>query len=211
MMPDHRDRYRTMLGSFLTIITFILVLGYGSYKITDLTDYKDFTLFRFEKENYYDFRDALSSKEGLMIAAGITSFTDDQNAIEDPSIGTIKLITKSWDIESIGSKGALKFTEIPTRPCTQEDFAEDSSLFYKLKESSKEELDINWRKLKCIDKDTELMMFGNYRSQAANNIMVVFEKCDATVPGATCKSETDIKKWLEFKYIITVDNIKRFI
>ena len=54
------------------------------------------------------------------------------------------------------------------------------------------------------------MMFGNYKSHAANNIMVVFEKCNQA-SGATCKDEADIKKWLEFKYIITVDNIKRFI
>ena len=55
------------------------------------------------------------------------------------------------------------------------------------------------------------MMFGNYGSIAANNLMVVFELCDGTLPGATCKSKDEIKKWLEFKYIITVDNIKRFI
>ena len=60
------------------------------------------------------------------------------------------------------------------------------------------------------------MMFGNYKTQAANNIMVVFEKCDPskkTKQGQPqkCKDETEIQKWLQFKYIITVDNIKRFI
>ena len=39
--------------------------------------------------------------------------------------------------------------------------------------------------------------------------MIVFEKCNRTE--RVCKSETDIKKWMEFKYIITVENIKRFI
>ena len=41
--------------------------------------------------------------------------------------------------------------------------------------------------------------------------MIVFEMCDRTVPDAVCKDETETKKWLENKYIITVDNIKRFI
>ena len=81
-----------MLGSCLTILTFILILSYGSYKISDLLDYKDFTLFRFEKEDYYDMRDPLTSKQGLMIAAGIASYSNDLDSIEDPEIGTIKLI-----------------------------------------------------------------------------------------------------------------------
>ena len=126
MMPDHRDRYRTILGSFLSIVTFILVLGYGSYKITDLLDYKDFTLFRFEKENYYEQRDPLTSKQGLMIAAGISGYDDNQNLIEDADIGTIKLIKKTWDVEKIETDGELKFTEIPTRPCTLDDFTDDN-------------------------------------------------------------------------------------
>ena len=147
-----------------------------------------------------------------MIAAGISGYDDNQNLIEDADIGTIKLIKKTWDVEKIETDGELKFTEIPTRPCTLDDFTDDdSSLFFKPSPSSKLELEYTWRKLKCIDKDTELMMFGNYRSLAATNIMVVFEKCDNTLPGATCKSDTEIQKWLESKYIITVDNIKRFI
>ena len=39
--------------------------------------------------------------------------------------------------------------------------------------------------------------------------MVVFEKCDRTV--RTCKTDTDIKKWMESKYIIHAENIKVFI
>lgn len=57
MMPDHRDRYRTILGSLLSILTFTLIIGYGTYKITDLIDYKEFKLLKFEKENFYDMRE----------------------------------------------------------------------------------------------------------------------------------------------------------
>ena len=61
MMPDHRDRYRTMLGSALTILTFILILMYASYKFIELLEYKDFKLMKFEKENFYDMRAPLTS------------------------------------------------------------------------------------------------------------------------------------------------------
>ena len=39
--------------------------------------------------------------------------------------------------------------------------------------------------------------------------MVVFEKCDRTK--RQCKSDTAIHDWMESKYIIHVENIKRFI
>ena len=90
MMPDHRDRYRTILGSVLSIITFTLILGYGSYKITNLIDYDDFKLLKFEKENFYDMKEPFTSKEGLMIAAAISGYDSERNPIEDPEVGTIK-------------------------------------------------------------------------------------------------------------------------
>ena len=119
---------------------------------------------------------------------------------------------KSWDVEA--DNGSLNFVEIPTRPCKREDFAfpgEDnsSSLFYPAKKTSEADLKVSWQKLKCVDRETELKMFGRYETQATQNIMVVFELCDPDV--RSCKSEADIKKWMEFKYIIHVENIKRFI
>ena len=52
-------------------------------------------------------------------------------------------------------------------------------------------------------------MFGRYDTEAAQNIMVVFEKCDKTK--TTCKSDTAIHDWIDEKYIIHVENVKRFI
>ena len=90
MMPDHRDRYRTILGSVLSIITFALILGYGSYKIMDLVYYKDFKLLKFEKENFYDMREPFTNEDGLMIAAAITAYDSETEPIEDPEVGEIK-------------------------------------------------------------------------------------------------------------------------
>ena len=39
--------------------------------------------------------------------------------------------------------------------------------------------------------------------------MVVFEKCNRTV--TTCKDDTAIHDWMDEKYIIHVENVKRFI
>ena len=82
---------------------------------------------------------------------------------EDPEIGTIKLINKTWDVEDIDSGGALLFNDIPTRECTDHDFAgEEDSLFYPPKSTSILDLTIHKKKLKCIDHGSEFNFFGNY-------------------------------------------------
>ena len=49
------------MGSCLSVVVFIFLMLYASYKITDLIEYKHFKLLRFEKENYYDMREPLTS------------------------------------------------------------------------------------------------------------------------------------------------------
>ena len=39
--------------------------------------------------------------------------------------------------------------------------------------------------------------------------MVVFDKCDSNL--RKCKTEAQIKEWMQFKYIIVHYNFKRFI
>ena len=189
MMPDHRDRYRTILGAFLSILTFTLILAYGSYKITDLIYYKDFKLLKFEKENFYDMREPFTNEDGLMIAAAITAYDSETEPIEDPEVGEIKFYLKQWDVENIDAAESIQFIEIPTRPCIKDDFAEynsESPLFYPNKDGSKADMDIHRKKMKCVDRDQELLMYGRYESQAASNFMIVFERCDEKV--RTCKS-----------------------
>ena len=44
LMPDHRERYRSLLGSLLSVLTFALVLSYAGYKIVDLIEFNDYKL-----------------------------------------------------------------------------------------------------------------------------------------------------------------------
>ena len=127
-----------------------------------------------------------------MIAAGVSAYDGNHDPIEDPEVGTIKLIYKKWDV--VGDKDVMEFIEIPTRPCLKEDFEGNESIFYPAKETSVADMHLHWKQLKCVDKETELSMFGRYDTQAGQNIMVVFEKCDRTK--RTCKTDTDIHDWM---------------
>ena len=67
-------------------------------------------------------------------------------------------------------------------------------------------LKVYYPKMKCIDID--LFVFGDYTSHAANNLNIVFEKCDSVV--RTCKSNEEIENWLKRKFMITVSNTNVF-
>ena len=55
-----------------------------------------------------------------------------------------------------------------------------------------------------------MRLFGNYDTGVANNLMIVFEKCDPQ-KNDFCKSEEEIYEWLSFKYFVVIENSKRFI
>ena len=103
----------------------------------------------------------------MMIAAAMTSYDSETEPIEDPEVGEIKFYHKIWDVANFESGTTIQFIEIPTRPCTEDDFAEnnsDSSLFYPIKNSSKADMSIHWKKLKCVNRDQELLLYGRFES-----------------------------------------------
>lgn len=67
--------------------------------------------------------------------------------------------------------------------------------------------------MRCLADYKELSMFGDYDTDKAANLMVVFEKCDLTkrAPGEKCKSEKQIEDWMLYKYIVLLENEAKFI
>ena len=63
-------------------------------------------------------------------------------------------------------------------------------------------------KMKCLV-DPNMDYFGNFDTDKAQNLMIVFEICDKTK--RTCKTDTEITEWLRFKYIVTLENERKFI
>ena len=52
---------------------------------------------------------------------------------------------------------------------------------------------------------------GDFTSNKANNLMIVFEKCDGSVPLNNCKPKDDIQAWLNGKYLIVLENNIKFV
>ena len=58
LMPDHMPAYRTFIGSFLSLLTVIILVFYSAYKGVQLTNMLDYTVNKATHEYFYpsDFR-----------------------------------------------------------------------------------------------------------------------------------------------------------
>ena len=66
--------------------------------------------------------------------------------------------------------------------------------------------------MKCLDdSEAELRINGNFDSEKATNLMVVFERCDVSKPENNCVDDIEFEAWLRSKYIITLENEKKFV
>ena len=69
--------------------------------------------------------------------------------------------------------------------------------------------------MRCLDKSQDLEVWGNYNTGQAQNLRLVFERCDNATKqaggAAQCKTEAEITAWVEDKYIALIFNEARFI
>jgi len=111
----------------------------------------------------------------------------------------------------------INFVELKTRPCLDSDFfsGEDDDeykpgQFFKINKNAYDLFHYT-NKLKCIDEDIFAIQ-GSYNSYKASNLMVVFERCDKqTQHTHQCHDSQEIDDWLEFKFLVTLENEQRFI
>ena len=85
--------------------------------------------------------------------------------------------------------------------------SKEDSHFFPTSSVSEYDVQTYGPKMKCIREDYQIL--GNFNTNMASNLMVVFEKCDPTQ--RSCKSEEEIEKWMRFKYILILLNEKLFI
>ena len=107
------------------------------------------------------------------------------------------------------------FRELETRDCRDDEFNstdfEENYTFYPPTRSAESDIKIYGPKMKCLENTDDVKLWGNYDSTTARNIMVVFERCNATTNKDGCKSEQEIDDWMSFKYILTYVNEKKFV
>ena len=165
LLPSKTEYYRNYLGMTLSLITILLLIAYGTFKFKALILFTDYNLFEIVQDSFYNDQDEFTTNDGFHVAAGIVDFN--AQYVEDPEIGTLKIIMKSWNYEDKESNGKALFREVKTRPCRQNDFNDvdgnnKESRFYATDIHSDRSLQLYWKTLKCIDDNEFLSINGNY-------------------------------------------------
>ena len=61
--------------------------------------------------------------------------------------------------------------------------------------------------MKCVDEDFQI--YGEYNTNIASNLMIVFETCDPEK--RDCADPETIKEWIKFKYLIISENSENYL
>ena len=95
-LPDASTQYRTFNGSIFSIMTVVVMLVYGVYKMTNLVTYSDYAIQMHTKEHFFNDTDAFGSEQEFWLAGGVTAWDGSSLDITDPSIGQVKFYKKDW-------------------------------------------------------------------------------------------------------------------
>ena len=165
-----------------TILLIVCVLTYLAYKLQSAMSRTEYQLIQETEENKFAASFQWSNKDGFAAAAAVTNFDASGEDIEDPTIGTIKFVIKSWSPDYSG----IRFKELKQRPCTEADF-DGRGDFWPL-QSKFLGYKVYYPKVKCIDEPYHIT--GYYDADAAENLMVVFDRCNPE-ERSDCKGEEE--------------------
>ena len=146
MLPDDKAHHRTISGSFLSVITTILMLSYAFYKLDSLVSRNEYKVLVADRIDWYELYATFGYDNGFAFAVGFTAWDDGVGITEDPTYGQIKIFIKSWGLNAPFED---TFHEIETRSCNLDDFKGSADFFTPSKESEQAITDYGHR-LKCI-------------------------------------------------------------
>lgn len=80
----------TIAGAFVSIVIYILMVGYVVQKSSIMLLRSDNEMMSIEKEFFYDDLDVMDSSQFLNVAVAFTGYDNDQENLLDPSIGELQ-------------------------------------------------------------------------------------------------------------------------
>ena len=60
----------------------------------------------------------------------------------------------------------------------------------------------------CFD-ENRVRLSGNFDTERARTLVLAFVKCDPK-ERSTCKSETEVEKWMKGKFVVLIENTWTF-
>ena len=203
------DKNKTHMGTFCTLLWFVIIMSYAANKIDILINKKDTSILAATRDLYFSSQDQFDSSQGLNIAVAFTAFDSETAWSLDPSYGELSINQYEWGIREDGTT----FTDrspLQTHNCTLKELNlendESDASFYPINEHNVDTLEAYWRKMLCINQQ-DARIYGDFNSANARQLNVQLKRCQ----GPGCKTEEQITEFFKKKYILLLVNEARFV
>lgn len=204
MLPNSKQRYKSILGSMCTVFIISVVLIYAVYKYQLLIDKEESRVQKTLEENYFDEDHTFSTTQGFNVAFSLSSYSNKELFFSDARYGQLRLLLHERDNKS----GTESVRQIQTRPC--KDIKDKASSFYEYNSRAEVQFSVLWENLQCFDEPITLQ--GNERTSRQSSLRVLFESCDnaSNWLGGNCMNKEEINNWITDKHIVTLENFEGF-
>ena len=191
------------MGAFLSTIILVTTLIFLYSKAMVLHKTSDVTIMMSTQEGALTYDDKFTASDGLFLAAALTEYDSNTEVIEEERYGELIIEHYGWGYgEGIGSGSKA----IDYHTCSDQElgFVErtENTIIYPIFETSLNEVQTYRKKFKCINRE-DLVIWGDYNSQKAQQIAVKFKMCEGK---DVCESKEKIKEWLARKFIVILYN-----
>ena len=118
LIDDGRDALPSKIGVLCSILLFIVMLSYTSYKINRLSGKKSIDIVQAVKEFHFEDDNKFTADQGLNFAVGV--FKPSIPGQIDPTYGKIKYSSSLWGANENGEFSFID-TELKTHACSAEE------------------------------------------------------------------------------------------
>ena len=74
LIPGGEETYRSFLGSFVSVITILIILTYGTFNFLKMVDREDYNVVRTLQESYFPQDETFGLNDGFYVGAAVTSY-----------------------------------------------------------------------------------------------------------------------------------------
>ena len=145
------------VGTFMTIIAYLMLLSYFIYKVQFAVDKRGYTIIERTQTDYLGKNHRFTAKDGFMLAVGTTL----PDGIP-PNIGHIEIKSATWGLNELGFPEMVKKT-LETHTCSIQELGltDNDSKARLFPVKNPRVAGFKRRKYLCIDQD-ELLLYGQH-------------------------------------------------
>ena len=206
-LDQGQSSLKSVMGTVLSFIYFTIVIGYTVQKFDILISRKDVDIALAVRDNYFGDDDAFKGSAGFNVAIALTSFSEERQVELLPEYAELRVEYSIWDVKEDGKIFSDKI-KLESHPCSHEELGltGDHSKFMPIHETATAYVILFKNKFMCLEQK-DLEIYGNFNAKKAKILRAYLDRCHDK---EYCKTEKEIDKYMEDKYLLILRNQIRF-